>query len=36
MENKIEIFTNNEFGEICTLFVSSEFWFVGKDIAEIL
>lgn len=35
MEN-IQIFKNNEFGEIRTLIIENEPWFVGKDIAEIL
>lgn len=36
MENKIEIFKNNEFGEVRTLTINNEPWFVGKEIAEIL
>jgi prophage antirepressor-like protein len=35
MEN-IQIFKNNEFGEVRTLIIENEPWFVGKDIAEIL
>lgn len=34
--NNIEIFKNNEFGEIRTLKINNEPWFVGKDVAEIL
>lgn len=36
MENKIEIFKNNEFGEVRTLVINDEPWFVGKDVAKIL
>lgn len=32
----MEIFNNNEFGEIRTLKINNEPWFVGKDVAEIL
>lgn len=34
--NNIQIFKNNEFGEVRTLIIGNEPWFVGKDIAEIL
>lgn len=34
--NNMEIFNNNEFGEIRTLKINNEPWFVGKDVAEIL
>lgn len=34
--NNIEIFKNEEFGEIRTTMIDSEPWFVGKDIANIL
>lgn len=34
--NNMEIFKNNEFGEIRTLKINNEPWFVGKDVAEIL
>ena len=34
--NEIQIFKNNEFGEIRTLSINNEPWFVGKDIAEVL
>ena len=33
---KLEIFKNEEFGEIRTLMIDGEPWFVGKDIADIL
>lgn len=32
----IEIFKNEEFGEIRTMVIDGEPWFVGKDVAEIL
>lgn len=35
MEN-LQIFKNEEFGEIRTVTVNNEPWFVGKDIAEVL
>ena len=35
MEN-VEIFKNPEFGEVRTLMVNNEPWFVGKDVAEAL
>lgn len=34
--NEIEIFTNEEFGEIRTVMIDGEPWFVGKDVAEAL
>lgn len=34
--NELEIFKNEEFGEIRTVVIENEPWFVGKDIAEIL
>jgi len=34
--NQLEIFKNREFGEIRTVTVDGELWFVAKDIAEIL
>lgn len=36
MENKIQVFSNDEFGKVRTLMVNNEPWFVGKDVAEIL
>ena len=38
MENKNEImlFKNEEFGEVRTLVIDGEPWFVGKDVAIIL
>ena len=35
-ENKIILFKHEEFGEIRTLNIDGEPWFVGKDVAEIL
>lgn len=34
--NEIEIFTNEEFGEIRTVMIDGEPWFVGKDVATAL
>lgn len=34
--NEIEIFKNDEFGEIRTIVINNEPWFVGKDIATAL
>ena len=34
--NNLEIFKNEEFGEIRTITINEEAWFVGKDIAEVL
>ena len=36
MLNQLEIFKNREFGEIRTVTIDGEPWFVGKDIAEAL
>lgn len=36
MENNLMIFENEEFGEIRTLEINNEPWFVAKDICEIL
>lgn len=35
MEN-IQVFNNNEFGDIRTVTINNEPWFVGKDVAEAL
>lgn len=35
-DNKIILFKHDEFGEIITLNIDGEPWFVGKDIAEVL
>ena len=34
--NQLEIFKNREFGEIRTVGIDGEPWFVGKDVAEAL
>lgn len=34
--NNIEVFKNNEFGEIRVLQINNEPWFVGKDVVEML
>lgn len=36
MNEEIQIFKNEEFGEVRTLVIGNEPWFVGKDVAEIL
>ena len=36
MSNEILIFSNADFGEIRTLNVDGEPWFVGKDVAALL
>lgn len=36
MENKIQVFTNEKFGEVRTLMINNEPWFVGKDVAVAL
>lgn len=35
-DNEIILFKHEEFGEIRTLNIDGEPWFVGKDIAEVL
>ena len=34
--NELQIFKNEEFGEIRTVTIDNEPWFVGKDVAEVL
>lgn len=34
--NELKVFQNVEFGEVRTLIINEEPWFVGKDVAEIL
>lgn len=34
--NELQIFNNEEFGEIRTVTIDNEPWFVGKDVAEAL
>ena len=36
MNNNLQIFNNSEFGQIRTLEIDGEPWFVGKDVAEAL
>lgn len=36
MANDIRLFKNEEFGEVRTMVINDEPWFVGKDIADIL
>ena len=36
MNNQIEIFQNEEFGQVRTMLINNEPYFVGKDVAEIL
>ena len=36
MNNQLQIFNNQEFGQIRTLFLENEGWLVGKDITDIL
>ena len=36
MNNQLQIFNNQEFGQIRTLFIENEGWLVGKDVTEIL
>lgn len=32
----LKVFTNEEFGEVRTMVIEGEPWFVGKDVADIL
>lgn len=34
--NELQVFNNEEFGQVRTLTINNEAWFVGKDVAEIL
>lgn len=34
--NQLQVFQNNEFGQIRTLIIEDEPWFVGKDVADAL
>lgn len=36
MENNMQVFSNPEFGEVRTVTVNNEPWFVGKDVAVAL
>lgn len=34
--NELQVFQNNEFGQVRTLIIENEPWFVGKDVADAL
>lgn len=34
MENKLQVFNNEMFGQVRTVLIDNEVWFVGKDIVE--
>ena len=34
--NELQIFNNPEFGEIRTVIINEEVWFVGRDVAQAL
>lgn len=34
--NNLQIFSNEEFGQVRTITINEEVWFVGKDVADIL
>lgn len=34
--NQLQIFNNKEFGQIRTVTIDNEPWFVGKDVADAL
>ena len=36
MNNEIQLFRNDDFGEIRTVMIDGEPWFVGKDVAVTL
>lgn len=36
MGNKLQVFENDQFGEIRTIMIDGEPWFVGKDVASVL
>jgi prophage antirepressor-like protein len=36
MQNQVQIFENKEFGQIRTVEIRGQVWFVGKDIADVL
>lgn len=36
MENNLQVFNNMEFGDLRIITKNDEYWFVGKDVAEIL
>ena len=34
--NELQIFNSTEFGEVRTIVIDNEVWFVGKDVCDIL
>ena len=36
MDHEIQLFHNDEFGEVRTVLIDGEPWFVGKDVATVL
>ena len=36
MQNDLMVFQNQEFGEVRSLMIDSDVWFLGKDVASIL
>lgn len=34
--NELQIFNNEEFGEVRSLIIDNEPWFIGKDVATVL
>lgn len=36
MENQLQVFSNEKFGDVRTIIIDDEPWFVGKDVAKIL
>lgn len=34
--NNLQIFNNKEFGDVRVINIENEFWFIGKDITNIL
>lgn len=35
-KQKIQVFQNEEFGELTTIIIDGNVWFIGREIAEIL
>lgn len=36
MQNELMVFQNQEFGEVRSMMIDSDIWFLGKDVASIL
>lgn len=36
VKNELKVFTNEEFGEVRTILIDGEPYFVGKDVAKVL